>query len=144
VDKPALARRILEQIRCRHHKHNGAKENGNHNIAEAIGLHGTKLRQNMGNYPLGLIAGEIGIIGYFRCMANIIVLGAGMVGSAMALDLATKHSVTSADISPKALLPLAEQGIATTVADLSTPEHIRKLVAGFDLVVGAVPGFLGF
>ncbi|CAN5391733.1 saccharopine dehydrogenase family protein [soil metagenome] len=77
-------------------------------------------------------------------MGNVIVLGAGMVGSAMALDLAKQHTVTSADISPKALLPLAEQGINTVVADLSQPEHIKKLVKGFDLVVGAVPGFLGF
>ncbi len=77
-------------------------------------------------------------------MANIIVLGAGMVGSAMALDLAKQHTVTSADISPKALLPLAERGINTTIADLSKPDHIQKLVKGYDLVVGAVPGFMGF
>jgi len=77
-------------------------------------------------------------------MANIIVLGAGMVGSAMALDLAKQHTVTSADISAKALVPLAERGINTVVADLSKPSHIKKAIQGFDLVVGAVPGFLGF
>lgn len=77
-------------------------------------------------------------------MANIIVLGAGMVGSAMALDLAKQHTVTSADISAKALLPLAERGINTVIADLSKPYHIKKAIQGFDLVVGAVPGFLGF
>lgn len=77
-------------------------------------------------------------------MANIIVLGAGMVGSAMALDLAKQHTVTSADISPAALLPLAEKGIKTVIADLSKPDQIQKLVKGYDLVVGAVPGFMGF
>ncbi len=77
-------------------------------------------------------------------MANILVLGAGMVGGAMALDLAKQHTVTSADISATALLPLAEQGINTIIADLSQPSHITKLVKGYDLVIGAVPGFLGF
>jgi saccharopine dehydrogenase-like NADP-dependent oxidoreductase len=32
-------------------------------------------------------------------MTKIIVLGAGMVGSAMAIDLAKKYSVTVADLS---------------------------------------------
>ena len=32
-------------------------------------------------------------------MSNIIVLGAGMVGSAIAIDLAKKHSVTLTDLS---------------------------------------------
>lgn len=77
-------------------------------------------------------------------MANIIVLGAGMVGSAMAYDLAKQHTVTSADRNHLALQPLAAKGIKTLVADLSKPSHIKELVKGFDLVVGAVPGFLGF
>ena len=36
-------------------------------------------------------------------MSNIIVLGAGMVGSTMAIDLAKKHNVTIADFNNKAL-----------------------------------------
>ena len=36
-------------------------------------------------------------------MTNIIVLGAGMVGSAMAADLSKTHSVTLADLSVQRL-----------------------------------------
>ena len=48
-------------------------------------------------------------------MANIIVLGAGLVGSVMANDLAKQHSVTSVDISYKNLNKL--DGINTVCAD---------------------------
>ncbi len=76
-------------------------------------------------------------------MAKIIVLGAGMVGRAMAIDLAKKHSVTSADINEVALKTLGN-GITTIKADLSDAAQIKALVKDFDLVVGSVPGFLGF
>ena len=36
-------------------------------------------------------------------MSKIIVLGAGMVGSAMAIDLAKTHEVTITDLSQKVL-----------------------------------------
>ena len=36
-------------------------------------------------------------------MNNIIVLGAGMVGSAMAIDMAKKHQVTLTDLSQDVL-----------------------------------------
>ena len=36
-------------------------------------------------------------------MSNIIVLGAGMVGSAMAIDMAGKHQVTLTDLSQNVL-----------------------------------------
>ena len=36
-------------------------------------------------------------------MANIIVLGAGLVGSVMAKDLSTQHNVTSVDIDKENL-----------------------------------------
>ena len=32
-------------------------------------------------------------------MSNVIVLGAGMVGSSMAIDMAKKHRVTVTDLS---------------------------------------------
>lgn len=77
-------------------------------------------------------------------MAKIIVLGAGMVGRTIALDLAQKHQVTSADIDKSALETLATQGIETLPADLSNSNTIQKMVKPFDVVVGAVPGFMGF
>lgn len=75
---------------------------------------------------------------------NIIVLGAGLVGSAIAIDLAKQHKVTSVDINKDALKKLKHLGINTALVDLSKPGEIKKAVASFDLVIGAVPGFMGF
>lgn len=78
-------------------------------------------------------------------MKKIIVLGAGLVGGVMALDLARDHQVTAADRSAEALERLRKKGKLNTVqADLSNPEVIKKLVTDFDLVVGALPGFMGY
>lgn len=76
-------------------------------------------------------------------MKKAIVLGAGMVGSAIALDLTQRYDVTAADIDKQALARL-EANVDTVTADLSRPDTLRKLVSDYDLVVGAVPGFLGF
>ena len=77
---------------------------------------------------------------------NIIVLGAGMVGSAMAKDLSKKHNVTVADISEQQLhrLKLDAPQIETVKADLSFHEAIEKLIADQDIVLSAVPGFMGY
>ncbi len=78
---------------------------------------------------------------------KITVLGAGMVGAVMALDLAgeTEFEVTVADRDPDALARLKGAARLKTVrADLSKTESVKKVIADADLVVGAVPGFLGF
>ncbi len=75
-------------------------------------------------------------------MANIIVLGAGLVGGVMAKDLAKQHNVTSVDLSQKNLDKLA--GINTVCADISSTATLQNLIKDFDLVVGAVPGFMGY
>ncbi|MFY0652739.1 MAG: saccharopine dehydrogenase NADP-binding domain-containing protein [Cyclobacteriaceae bacterium] len=77
---------------------------------------------------------------------NILVLGAGMVGRAMALDLSSNHSVTSADINEKNLQSLKAKNdrIESMTLDVSSQEMLKKAVMSFDLVVNAVPGFLGF
>ena len=77
-------------------------------------------------------------------MAKIIVLGSGLVGNVMAKDLAEKHDVTSVDINEKALIPLKKHGISTIVSDLSNHDNITKLIQDFDLVIGSVPGFMGY
>lgn len=80
-------------------------------------------------------------------MKKIIVLGAGLVGNAMALDLAKQFDVTSADASAEALTKLGEKsgaGIRTVQADLSDKKTLTDLIKDFDLVIGALPGFLGF
>jgi len=77
-------------------------------------------------------------------MKKIIVLGAGLVGKVMAIDLAKDHEVTSADLNEQALADAAAHGVATLKADLSDTELLKKIVEPFDLVVGAVPGFMGY
>ena len=62
----------------------------------------------------------------------------------MARDLASDFQVTVADCSEVALARMQGFGLATRAADLSRPDAIKTAVAGADLVVGAVPGFMGF
>ena len=78
---------------------------------------------------------------------NIIVLGAGLVGGPMAIDLSGDKgfTVTVADIDEKALKPIKEKpGIKTICKDLSNASEVTKLVSDFDMVINAVPGFMGF
>lgn len=75
---------------------------------------------------------------------KVIVLGAGLVGKAMALDLATHFDVTSADINKQSLASLPAQGIKTLEVDVADAKKLKSVLADFDLVIGAVPGFLGF
>ena len=77
-------------------------------------------------------------------MAKIIVLGAGLVGGVMAQDLSKNHQVSSVDINMDALLPLSKLGIHTIHADLSDNSSIERLIKDYDLVVGAVPGYMGY
>ncbi|MGB6370681.1 MAG: saccharopine dehydrogenase C-terminal domain-containing protein [Atribacterota bacterium] len=76
-----------------------------------------------------------------------IVLGCGLVGGLIAKDLAKDKDfqVTVADIDGKKLDELTkETDIQGIKADLSSSETIRKIVSDQDIVIGAVPGFLGF
>ncbi|HNP94925.1 MAG TPA: saccharopine dehydrogenase C-terminal domain-containing protein [Cyclobacteriaceae bacterium] len=75
---------------------------------------------------------------------KIIVLGAGLVGKAMALDLAKDFDVTSVDINEEALATLAGSGVKTQKLDFSNLDTLKNTISDFDLVVGAVPGFMGF
>jgi lysine 6-dehydrogenase len=78
---------------------------------------------------------------------KIIVLGAGLVGAPMALDLAAEpdFEVTVADVNESALARLeGRPRLATIRRDLSQPKGVEDLVRDFDLVLSAVPGFMGF
>lgn len=77
---------------------------------------------------------------------TIAVLGAGMVGRAIALDLAKDHTVTSFDLSSINLELLNERNpdIQVAAADLSDYNNYADLLSPFDLVVTAVPGFMGY
>lgn len=77
-------------------------------------------------------------------MKKVCVLGSGMVGSAMAIDLSNRFKVTVADKSQDHLSQLVKKGISTIVTDLSKSENVAQVVEDADLVIGAVPGFMGF
>lgn len=77
---------------------------------------------------------------------TIAVLGAGMVGRAIALDLGKDFSVTSFDLSAANLALLKERNklIKTIDADLTQYARYPEWLSDFDLVVTAVPGFMGY
>ena len=77
---------------------------------------------------------------------KIAVLGAGMVGRAMAIDLAHNYNVTSFDKSIENLqiLQVKNSGIETREMDLSDYIKYKETFSSFDLLITAVPGFMGF
>ena len=79
-------------------------------------------------------------------MHKIIVLGAGMVGSAMAIDLAKDHQVTVTDVSSSVLDTLGKRApqLTTQLLDVTKEKELKQTLSAFDLVICAVPGFLGF
>jgi lysine 6-dehydrogenase len=74
------------------------------------------------------------------------VLGAGMVGRAIVIDLAFTYNVTSFDISGHSLQLLMQKNnfIKTIKADLTDYDNYNTLLAGFDFIISAVPGFMGY
>lgn len=79
-------------------------------------------------------------------MSNIIVLGAGMVGSTMAIDMAKNHSVTLTDFNKNSLDKAVKkcEKLIPIVLDVTDKLALQKIIKPFDLVICAVPGFLGF
>jgi lysine 6-dehydrogenase len=79
-------------------------------------------------------------------MSKIIVLGSGMVGSAMAHDLAGQHSVTVADRNKDALTKVRQKcnDLSVMQLDVKDTSKLHETIKGFDLVLCAVPGYLGF
>ncbi len=79
-------------------------------------------------------------------MSNVIVLGAGMVGSAMAIDLAKKHQVTLTDLSREVLNKTQAKcsDLNTLPLDVTQKRMLQDQITQHDLVINAVPGFLGF
>lgn len=77
---------------------------------------------------------------------TIAVLGAGMVGRAIALDLAKNYSVTSFDLDAGNLNELKQKdaSVQTVAADLSQFAEYGNWFSPFDIVVTAVPGFMGY
>jgi saccharopine dehydrogenase-like NADP-dependent oxidoreductase len=78
---------------------------------------------------------------------QITVLGTGLVGSAIVQDLAHENDwqITAVDRDPRALAQIeARTGVNTLQADLKQTENVARAVHDADLVVCAVPGFMGF
>ncbi|MCK4224063.1 MAG: saccharopine dehydrogenase NADP-binding domain-containing protein [candidate division Zixibacteria bacterium] len=78
---------------------------------------------------------------------KIVMVGAGLVGGAIAKDLARDKNleITAADIDQAKLDRLEHESkikrIKTNLSDSST---VSKLVEDYDLVIGALPGHMGF
>lgn len=78
-------------------------------------------------------------------MKKIAVLGAGLVGKAIAIDLAKSFDVTSIDINPSNLEKLQKYPqIKTIIADLSDKEEFQDVVKNVDLIIGSLPGYMGY
>lgn len=82
-------------------------------------------------------------------MTNAVVLGAGMIGSAIAEDLARDEafSVTAFDARDDALRRLRERlggEVDLKRADLSDPDAVRAAVESADVVFGALGSEIGF
>ena len=77
---------------------------------------------------------------------TIAVLGAGMIGRAIALDLAKEHTVTCFDLDAQNLEEVKKrsEAIQTVGADLSLFTEYENWFSPFDIVVTAVPGFMGY
>lgn len=77
---------------------------------------------------------------------QIAILGAGMVGRAMAIDLSADFSVTSFDISEQSLQLLTQKNnkVKTVQTDLGNYSSYPALLKDFDLIISAVPGFMGY
>jgi len=75
---------------------------------------------------------------------KIAVLGAGLVGKAIALDLAATYDVTSFDVNEDALRHLKNGNVQTVKLDFNDSGALQSLLSPFDIVVGAVPGFMGY
>ena len=77
---------------------------------------------------------------------KVALLGAGMVGNAIALDLASRHHVTAFDVSDSNLELLKKRNsrIEIQFADLRDYSSYPQFLSLFDIIVTAVPGFMGY
>ncbi len=76
---------------------------------------------------------------------KVTVLGCGMVGSAIAADLSTRYQVHVYDHAPAVLQKLeAKYSVETTIADLSVEQLLQDAIRDCDLVINAVPGYMGY
>jgi lysine 6-dehydrogenase len=75
---------------------------------------------------------------------KVIVLGCGLVGKAIAIDLAAKFETAASDLQTTAFDTLRKFGVRTIQANLSDLTQLENIISGYDLVIGALPGNLGY
>jgi lysine 6-dehydrogenase len=76
---------------------------------------------------------------------RIIVLGTGLVGSAIVKDLCNDYLVTAVDLSTENISQLKGlDNVKAVTADLSDSSILKDLVRNHDLVIGALPGSMGY
>jgi len=76
---------------------------------------------------------------------NIVILGGGMVGETIAIELSKQYEVTVIDIDNKILSKLKRCfGINCIQSDVTNRKDLQQNIANADLVVGALPGSIGF
>lgn len=77
---------------------------------------------------------------------TIAVLGAGMIGRAIALDLAYDYNVTCFDLDKYNLEELNKinPNVKTASVDFLHYDEYEEWLGAFDIVVTAVPGFIGY
>ncbi len=80
-------------------------------------------------------------------MSRVVILGCGAVGRYMAIDLCKDPGceVISVDLDREGLEHLArDYPVQIRVEDLSTKEGVTRAVDDADIVIGSVPGFMGY
>jgi lysine 6-dehydrogenase len=78
---------------------------------------------------------------------NVIILGGGLIGGPMALDLAKDDdiNVSVADISDNTLKKFDKiKNIQAVKQDLSDKRQLSALISNYDIIISAVPGFMGY
>jgi saccharopine dehydrogenase-like NADP-dependent oxidoreductase len=78
-------------------------------------------------------------------LMRITVLGCGLVGGPIAIDLSKdrRFSIKAVDTSADALERLKHHNISTVKADLKDGRSLREILNESDFVVSAVPGHMG-
>lgn len=77
-------------------------------------------------------------------MKKIVILGTGLVGNAIAKELCKEYKVYAADNNVEILESIASNDTISPIhTDLSETKNIKKIVKQADLVINALPGFMG-
>lgn len=75
---------------------------------------------------------------------KIVVLGGGLIGKPIAVDLAKDFDTGLIDLDISKLKELEKQNIQLIQADIGNAETLKALLKDVDFVVNAVPGFMGY